>query len=192
MLHVFEEKSDEDLIRLLQIGDRKAFSVLYDRYWLDLVKKAVFKLGNQDDAEEVVQNVFVNIWKWRQSIHLKGYFKPYLYRILKNEVFRFIADRLKEKNHIQLDEISGLDAPSDISQMKQLEFKELQDQIDFHIQGLPEKCRLIFQMSREDGLTAKQIANELQISPRTVETQLSKAVRKLKDAIQRLNILLFL
>lgn len=191
MLQFFEEKSDEELIHLLHIDDRKAFSILFDRYWLDLVKKALFKLGNQDDAEEVVQNVFVNIWKWRQSIHIKGYFRPYLYRILKNEIFRLVSSRLEEKKHLQIEEISGIDAPSDVNDMKRMEFKELQDEIDFHIKGLPERCRLIFRMSREEGLTAKQIAKELNISTRTVETQLSKAIHKLRDAIQRLNILLF-
>ncbi|GGH25504.1 RNA polymerase sigma-70 factor [Sphingobacterium alkalisoli] len=185
-------KSDEELFFLVQQEDSIAFSILYDRYWQHLIKKSLHKLQDQSDAEEVVQNVFVNLWKWKANIALKGHLKYYIYTMLRHEIFRLLEIRVRESSHLQLDELSLNSIPLDHADMQHMEYLELQDQITHVIDGLPEKCRLIFKMSREEGMTAKQIAEQLDISHRTVETQLRKAIRVLKNAIQRLQVLLFL
>ncbi len=184
--------SDEELFVMFQHGDQGAFSILYGRHWANLIKKALHKLSDQVAAEEVVQNVFVNLWKWKENIVLKGELKYYLYTILRNEIFRYMEDRLRQSNNISIDEIASRKFVSmDSDGHERIEYVELQHKIKQIVSGLPDKCRLIFQMSRDDGMTAKQIANQLNISHRTVETQISKAIRVLKDAIRKLSTLLY-
>ncbi|MEJ5145322.1 sigma-70 family RNA polymerase sigma factor [Sphingobacterium sp. MYb388] len=171
---------------------QQAFSILYDRYWLSSVKRSLHKLVDQNDAEEVVQNVFVSIWRLRDKIDLKGQFVHYLNAALRYEILRFLSNRLKKSSHLHFEDVLPTHVPFHDGDMLRLELQELQSGIDTIIDGLPEKCRLIFLMSRDEGMSAKQIANKLDISHRTVETQLSKAIRILKNAIHRLNILLLL
>lgn len=186
------KKSDEELFSMFKQGDMEAFTLLYNRYWKDLIKKSQYKLHNQSDSEEVVQNVFINLYKWNENIVLKGYFRNYIYTILRNEIFHLLSSRIRETAYIQLDDPSLDFIQSDNMVMNRLEFKEFEDKVGELIDALPEKCKLIFRMSRDDGLSAKQISVELQISHRTVETQLSKAIRSLKNAIKQFNIILFL
>lgn len=187
-----EEISDEELFVMFRHDDRGAFSQLYSRHWTNLLKKALHKLSDQVAAEEVVQNVFVNLWKWRENIVLKGELKYYLYTMLRNEIFRYMEQRFKQSNNISIDEIASPRFVSmDNDGHERIEYVELQHKITQIVGGLPEKCRLIFQMSRDEGLTAKQIADQLNISHRTVETQISKAIRALKDAIRKVTTLLY-
>lgn len=187
-----EEMSDEELFIMFQHDDSHAFSILYDRHWANLIKKALHKLSDEVAAEEVVQNVFVNLWKWKENIVLKGELRYYVYTMLRNEIFRYLEDRFKHSTTIPIDEIASSRAVSmDNDGHERIEYLELQDQITHIVDGLPEKCRLIFQMSRDEGMTAKQIADQLNISHRTVETQLSKAIRTLKNAIRKMHILLY-
>ena len=184
-------KSDEDLFILCQQDDEEAFSQIYERYWQGLIKKSLHKLHNQSDTEEVVQNVFVNLWKWKENIKIKGPFKYYIYTMLRNEIFRFLEQRIRQSSQLQLEDISIKQIPFSNDDMRRIELVELQDNIDSIIEGLPEKCKLIFRMSRDEGMTAKQIADQLDISHRTVETQISKAIKTLKQGINRFAVLLF-
>ncbi|UQA74162.1 RNA polymerase sigma-70 factor [Sphingobacterium siyangense] len=187
-----EEMSDEELFIMFQHDDPLAFSILYDRHWANLIKKALHKLSDQVAAEEVVQNVFVNLWKWKENIVLKGELRYYVYTMLRNEIFRYLEDRFKHSTTIPIDEIASSGFVSlDNDGHERIEYLELQDKITRIVDGLPDKCRLIFQMSRDEGMTAKQIAGQLNISHRTVETQLSKAIRTLKNAIRKVHILLY-
>lgn len=184
--------SDEELFIMFQHDNSAAFSIFYDRHWANLIKKALHKLSDQVAAEEVVQNVFVNLWKWKDNIVLKGELKYYLYTMLRNEIFRYIEDRFRQSANISIDEITTLGfVSSDNDGHERIEYLELQHKILDIVEGLPDKCRLIFQMSRDEGMTAKQIADQLHISHRTVETQLSKAVRTLKNAIRKVSLLLY-
>ncbi|WDF70306.1 RNA polymerase sigma-70 factor [Sphingobacterium oryzagri] len=186
------ERSDEELLLLCQQGSRAAFAQLYDRYWLNLIKKALHKLERQEDAEEVVQTLFINLWRRRDNIQLRASFRTYLYTALRYEILQFIDTWIKRSAYVELDDAAVGLLPLDETDMGRMEVKELESNINEIINGLPEKCRLIFKMSRDEGMSAKQIAHELDISHRTVETQISKAVGIIKKTIQRFNILFFL
>jgi len=186
------EQSDEELLLLCQQGSCAAFALLYDRYWLNLIKKSLHKLDNQSDAEEVVQTLFINLWRRRNNINLRGTFQAYVYSALRYEILSFIDSYVKQSVHLSLDNVLPMQQPIDDSEMGRMELHELELEIRDIVDGLPDKCRLIFKMSREDGLSAKQIAQELDISHRTVETQISKAVRVIKTALQKFNVLFFL
>lgn len=185
-------KSDEELLYLVKEGNRAAFSVLYDRYWKVLIMKSLHRLKSQDDAEEVVQALFVNLWKRRERIALKYSFRTYIFAALRYELLHHIAKNMQRAAFLQLDELENTAVPLDFADAERLELKELQLEIDGLVDSLPAKCKLIFKMSREEGMSAREIAQNLDISPRTVETQIGKALKTLRSVLKKLPILYFL
>lgn len=184
-------KSDEELLSLVREGQRAAFAVLYDRYWKSLIMKALYRLKSQEDAEEVVQTLFVNLWNRRERLVLQYSFKTYISAALRYELLHHIAKYIQRTAYLQLDELENTAVPLDFTDMGRMELKELQLEIDEAVESLPEKCKLIFKMSREEGMSAREIAENLDISPRTVETQIGKALKVLRSALKRLNTLFF-
>lgn len=183
--------SDEELIAALKDGDFSAFGELYDRYWSPMLAKAYDRLKSQEDAEEVVQELFIKIWRRRERIELQFSFKTYIFAALRYEILDFLAKHLHRKNHLSIDETDHLQFLVQGEGYHSLEMKELQHQMNEMIDNLPEKCQLIFKMSRNNGLSSREIANELNLSHRTVETQISKAIRTLKGALKNINALFF-
>ncbi len=184
--------SDEELIVMLKNGVFSAFGELYDRYWGPMIAKAHGRLKNQEDAEEVVQELFVKIWRRRERIELQFTFKTYIFAALRYEILDFLAKQLNRKDHFSIDETTHFDFPAQDDSFYSMEMKELQQQVNEIIEDLPEKCQLIFKMSRNDGFSNREIADQLSLSHRTVETQISKAIKTLKQTLKRINILLFL
>ncbi len=187
-MHKYQSESDELLLSMSANGDLSAFSTLYDRYWKALLAKAYARLKSKEDAEEVVQELFISIWHRRQKIELVYSLKTYLFASLRYQILSFIAKQQYRKDEISIDgaENSALWLQDD--EFHSIEMKELQSKIDLIVDQLPEKCRIIFKMSRNEGMSAKNIASTLNISHRTVETQISKAIRVLKNSFKDYNV----
>lgn len=175
-----KSKSDEVLISMLKDGDLSAVAELYDRYWKILLAKAFDRLKSRQDAEEIVQELFIKIWRRRERIELQFSFKTYIFAALRYEILHHIAKQQYRKDDISIDNAGYLELWAQEEEFHSLEMKELQQQINLIVDSLPEKCRIIFQMSRNEGMSAKKIAEELSLSPRTVETQIGKAIKVLK------------
>ena len=176
--------SDEVLISMLKDGDRSAVAELYDRYWKILLAKAFDRLKSREDAEEIVQELFIKIWRRRQTIELQFSFKTYIFAALRYDILHYIAKHKHRKGDISLDTTDDLQFSVQEEEFHSLEMKELQQQISLVIDSLPEKCQIIFKMSRNDGMSAKKIADQLNLSPRTVETQIGKAIRVLRKSFK--------
>ena len=190
-INQLNSRSDEELLYLFRLNDRAAFALLYDRYWKPLLAKAFDRLKNQEDAEEVVQELFVNLWRRREKIHVQYSFKTYIFAALRYEILHYIANEMKRKEGFAFDVEDALISIPDNDHFYTLEVKELEKQLEGLINNLPEKCRIIFKMSRNDEMSAREIADQLQLSHRTVETQISKALRFLKKALKSINLLMF-
>ncbi|WP_104382005.1 RNA polymerase sigma-70 factor [Sphingobacterium sp. HMA12] len=178
--------SDEELIILIQQDDNVAFEALYERYWKQLYYQAARKTDSLEDAQEIVQNIFTSIWLRRQHLHIESNVSSYLAVAVKYKIFKYMAQRYKREafNH-------GNDwVDFDNSTEDWIQFEELRTRLDQLVAALPEKCQLIFKLSREQGMTYKQIADELDISVKTVETQLGRALKKIRTGIQRFLITL--
>lgn len=186
-----QSKSDEVLISMLKEGILSAFGELYNRYWKLLIIKAFHRLNSREDAEEVVQELFIKIWRRRQRIQLQFSFKTYIFAALRYEIMYFIAKQQYRKDDVSIDDPDYIGFWAQEEEFHSLEMKELQQKVNVIVDSLPEKCRVIFKMSREEGMTAKNIADQLSLSPRTVETQIGKAIRVLKKHLKVL-ILIFL
>lgn len=184
--------TDEELITMLKDGAVSAFDEIYNRYWEALLAKAFDRVKSRQDAQEIVQELFIKIWKRSARIELQYTFKTYIYAALRYEIYHFIGKQQIRKNDISLESSEYFELWAQDEEFYSLEIRELQDQIDLIVNNLPEKCKLIFKMSRNEGLSAKNIAYQLHLSPRTVDTQIGKALRILKIALKGRDVHLIL
>lgn len=179
----YQSYTDKELFVLFnKKNDSAAYTELFNRYWKRLLFVAVQKLEAEDEAEEIVQEVFIRLWNRRGKIELKNSFHTYIAASVKYEILSRIATRQKElKQRIQSDKQS-LQASNTTEEW--LNFDQTREAIEKAIEQLPEKCQMVFNLSRNEGYTQKQIAEELNISTKTVESHMSKALRFIKLSIQ--------
>ena len=169
-----------ELVRLLTEDAEKALKVMYDQYYSYLCYSVYNVFPDRQVAEDIVQEVFFEIWKKRDSINISTSLRSYLKRAAINKTLNHIRDRKlvmdDEEQAIQM-----VDTKAPIH--KDLEAEELQERIDMAIAALPDKCRIIFGMSRFEELSYKEIASKLDISVKTVENQISKALKLMREAL---------
>jgi RNA polymerase sigma-70 factor (ECF subfamily) len=177
----YNKLSDQELTSLLREDDHAAFTEIYKRYWEKLFVVANNRLKDGADAEEVVQDVFFSIWKRRRTLELQFTLHTYLSVAVKYQIINRQASLYKKAIHEEVTEgtVQGVDTTC-------LWFseKELKQQLALSINKLPEKCRTVFLKSREEGKTNAQIADELQISEKTVEAHITRAIHSLKGSLQ--------
>ncbi|SEN45218.1 RNA polymerase sigma-70 factor, ECF subfamily [bacterium A37T11] len=184
--------SDTALISMLAEDDQTALSALYDRYWHTLFSVAMHTLDSVEDAEEIVHDVFLNLWKLRHSLVLEKDLSHYLAAAVKYQV---ISKMRTEKRRLQLAETHYSSKPVTIAEDTTelwLREKEMVAQIEQGVSSLPEKCQLVFRLSREEGLSNKEIAEKLEITVNTVDTHLTKALKLLRQFFKRALLFLFL
>jgi len=169
---------DIALMQQLQLGNETAYTEIYNRYWQKLFAVAAYKLKNLADAEEVVQDIFLEIWNRRVSLSISSKLSSYLATAVTYKVINVLA---KRNVQLRYAEYAIEHTPqADFSTTNWLSFDELQQQLLKHVANLPEKCQLVFKLSKEEGLSHKEIATKLHISEKTVEAHLSKAKQILK------------
>ncbi|MEN8204259.1 MAG: RNA polymerase sigma-70 factor [Bacteroidota bacterium] len=167
--------------------DHSYFEELFRTYFTPLMLFARKTLVDEDDAREVVHKVFIALWEKREAVDLSTSLKSYLFTSVHNRSLNVLRDRKKFSDE-ELPDVAG-----DWDVSAQIESMELEEKIRDAIQSLPEKCRRIFELNRFDGLKYSEIAQELDISVKTVENQMSKALKILREKlIHYLSILLWL
>ena len=166
-------------------GDEKAFTEIYERYWKLLFSIAFNKTGSLHDAEEMVQDIFADIWRRRATIEIKVSLKSYLAAATRFEVYSFLAKEKREQ-----DMANGIASENVLTPEQELDFKNLQISIQENISSLPEKCQLIY-LLKQEGLSNKEVAKTLDISVKTVENQTTTAMRRLRTGIDYLFLIFF-
>lgn len=161
--------------------DPKSFEAVYREYFPGLMSFAAWLTGNQADAQEIVQDVFMKIWMKGSVSSADPRIKSYLYTAVKNKAMNVIRDRRKFLDPIE-DEAAFLDYRMNAQEL--LEYNSLQQQVNFAIGKLPERCRMVFLLKRKEGLSHKEIAALMEISEKTVENQMTKAMRMIKDFLE--------
>jgi RNA polymerase sigma-70 factor, ECF subfamily len=169
---------DTKILKDLKNNSESAFDELFRKYYKKLVFFAIKILKNQDTATEVVQDLFVNFWEKRHQLEPKISLQAYLYRSVYNNCVHLS----KKEKKFQGDELSLINEPSeDFNNL--LENNELEVRIYDLIEQLPPECKKIFKMSRFDELKYQQIADQLNLSVKTVETQMSRALKFLRQKL---------
>ncbi|WP_158797264.1 RNA polymerase sigma-70 factor [Pedobacter sp. L105] len=176
----YNELTDDALTTLLKEEDHAAFTEIYKRYWEKLFVVANNRLNDENDAEEVVQDVFFSIWKRRKTLELQYTLNTYLSVAVKYQVINRQSSLYKKSIHKELSEED--EGTADATHLWFAE-RELKEQLTLAINKLPEKCRIVFLRSREDGQTNAQIANDLNISEKTVEAHITRALNILKSLL---------
>lgn len=180
--------SDREFIDIvfekIRKGDRLAFRSFFDSNYSDMVNYCYKITRNEVIAEEVVQEVLINLWERREAIQLKAALLPYVYSAIKKRSINFLKNELpKQQAQVDVADAEGMafagSFPEDPQNTDQLE-----KFITKAVHELPEKCREIFILSRYAGLTYSEIADELQISTKTVENQITIALRKLRASLE--------
>ncbi len=170
--------TDEELVRLLKAGDRPAFDNIFNRYWSKLYIAAYNLLHNRQAAEDIVQEVLVQLWVRRDHLEI-GHLNAFLYAAVRYKVFDAVrAGKLREQP------AANVTAPVAANATEEgLAEKELRQLLQQHIASLPEKCREIFILSRNAQLSTREIAQLLGLAPKTVENQLTIALRRLRASL---------
>jgi RNA polymerase sigma-70 factor (ECF subfamily) len=165
-----------------------AVEELFRTYYQPLCNYAFFFLKDIDESEEIVQGIFYNMWEKRASTEINTSVKSYLYTSVRNNCLNRIK-HLKIRNKHRESVIISSERSSD-NAMHRIISKELEVQIKSAIDGLPEQCGLIFKLSRHGDLKYAEIADHLDISVKTVENQMGKALKILREKLKSYLILL--
>lgn len=186
------QETDQAVFLAIQSGQTIAFEMLFKTYYQPLCRYANSFLKDPDETEEIVQAAFIGLWEKRKTISIESSLKSYLYRAIRNSCLnqlkheqvkqRYMAqEAVKEEVHSQ---------PADHLSIH----SELEEKIKAAIQTLPDQCRLIFTMSRFEELKYQEIADQLNLSVKTVENQMGKALKlmraQLKEYLPLLAILM--
>lgn len=175
-----EQREEQSLLQATQSGDETAFDALFRAYYAPLCRYACSLTdGDPDEAEDMVQQVFVKLWEQRAVLEVQWSVKAYLYKMVHHRCLNRLRDaRVREQyktyNAAQLEQpqehLPGAAA-------------ELSVRIQRALEGLPTECRRIFELSRFEELKYREIADQLGISIKTVETQMGKALRQMRTEL---------
>ena len=164
-------------------GDIHSFEILFRRYYERLCRYGYGVVGTWEDAEEIVQELFYKIWKERETLRIAFSVKSYLYGAVRNNSLQYLEHLAVRQNYREQE----LDKHHEIriqTPEEQLEYKELERQLEDVLNRLSERQRQIFTMSRFEGKKYTEIAGALSLSVKTIEAEMSKALRVLKLGIR--------
>lgn len=173
------------LLRVVEHNDQHAYKLLYYRHFGSLHGFATSFVKNEELAEELVSDVFINVWKGREHMNSVKNLRVYLFVATKNLCIRALTKRgitinFGEEYFSELN--AGIENPFD-----QLVSEELLQTLEKAVEELPERCRLIFRMVREEGLKYREVSIILNISIKTIEAQMSIATKRILKSLPDLH-----
>jgi RNA polymerase sigma-70 factor (ECF subfamily) len=167
-------------IEKLRNDDIDAFGRLYKSYFEQLVRFSCNYLNELESAENVVQDVFCNVWKNRKRLDSRKNIKSYLYQAVRNQSLKYIRHQKIRREYISNNIFINVDSEPSDSLVK---YKELETAVNKAIRKLPKKCYTVFTMNRFNNLSYKEIADILGISVKAVEKQMTRAFKILKKQL---------
>jgi RNA polymerase sigma-70 factor, ECF subfamily len=168
-----------DLILRLKEGDSKSFEILFQLVYPQLCGYANKFINDLDEAEEITQEVFYKLWENREKLDEDDSVKGYLFTAVKNRCLHFLEHQKVKNNYAEILQHVYTQAREN-SAHEILVASELDNEFNKALSGLPSQCRKVFELNRIQGLKYAEIASHLKISQKTVETQMSRALHKLK------------
>ncbi len=175
--------SDFDLVKRLQKGDVEAFDLIYERYSGKLYLFCMKYLRSHDDSEELIQSVFLKIWENRNRLLKESSFRSYLFTITYNDICKFFRRRQYHNRFIS--EVLNTFSPATSEIEEGIDYRSVLDRAQKIIDKLPERQRTIFEKSRKEGMSTKEIAKEFKLSPGTVDNYISDALKTIRNELTR-------
>ena len=176
--------TDEELLALLKADHVQAFTILYERYWDRMLYIALSKLRSLAEAEEVLQDVFTSLWTRRRELNIHGSFSAYLAMAVKYKIINLIARENRQRAYSEFKSRTQNDISTCTEDL--VTYEDLSRKLGEKIEALPSKGRLAFKLSREQGLSHKEIAQEMQITEKAVERNIARSVRTLYMSMRHL------
>ncbi len=170
---------DEALWAKVKANDQTAFRQLFDRYYKYLLVTVVNVTGDRTLAKDAAQEVFFELWKKRKTLTINSAFKSYIRRAVINRSFNVMKTQSRFTDESAIPERKD----QSVSPHSKLENNDLQRILNQSIEKLPERCRMVFTLCRVEGMSHKEIAEQMGTSTKTVEHQMTKALKILKEAL---------
>lgn len=185
-------QSDSVLAEKIKFGQLKSFDQLYEKYSQNLYRFAMSLLKTHEDAEGVVQEVFFRVWNKRKDLSESKSIQSFLFTITYNVIIDQLRKRVKDQKYKQF--LINQAQRNLSSTEDDLEFQDLKNEVEKAIDELPEKRKQIYRMSREEGMSYKEIADLKQIKIKTVENHINLALRHIRKRLEakQIKIVLFL
>jgi RNA polymerase sigma-70 factor (family 1) len=181
--------TDSDLLGQMAEGDEYALRCLYDRYWGKIYDYTFGKVGNQDTAEDIVQDIFIDLWNRRERLMI-GRLESYLYMSAKNQIIDVIRKSIIRKHHEDSSYSAYFPSGKNLDIEEDMAYKELREAIQGGLELLPDKTREIFRLNRLDELSPREVSILLDIPLRTVEYHITHALRTMKVYLRDYLVLL--
>ncbi|PPL02343.1 RNA polymerase sigma-70 factor, ECF subfamily [Parapedobacter indicus] len=182
----FSHYTDPELLRLLEGGDTRAMTEIYDRYWLLLYRHALRMLHSEEEAEDILQDTFSTLWGRVGDLNLVGTLSAFLYGMLRNKVLNRLAYHKVREDHLR--SLGAFEESGEVMPDQLLRDKELARIIEEEISRLPGKMRAIFELRHREELSYKEIAEQLKVTEHTVRKQVSNALHILRNRLRRLGL----
>lgn len=177
------ETSEQHLLSALRFGNEVALRQIFDRHYTLLLSDIYRLIPDESTCQDLAQELFVELWNKREQLDIHTSLRAYLRRAAVNKALNYI----KATHRFQLDDAEDLGHLPDNSEsdnQKREHQDTLEDALHSAIDALPEKCRLVFNLSRFEQLSHREIADKLGISVKTIENQITKAMKMLRDAMK--------
>jgi RNA polymerase sigma-70 factor (family 1) len=179
----FATLSDDELLQQLESGADTAFIEIYNRYWEKLLAIGYYHTQDKQAAEDIVQEVLVGLWDRRNDLKI-NVLEAYLATAVRFAVFKAIARDRRKRELLAGKEL----AAHSWNLEEKLEARFLEEYLRGVVEQLPEQARLVFTYRRQEELTIAEIAGKLDLSPKAVEYHMTKALRALKQAVQKIKL----
>jgi RNA polymerase sigma-70 factor (family 1) len=177
----------DEIIRRLKMDEKSALDDLFHHYYPRLFSFSKSILKIETGIDDILQEVFIKIWFYRQKITSSATFNAFIYTVTKNEILNLIRTKIKDQAF--RDKLFLLSVAEEYQPDTQLEYEEIKSVIDKIVSELPAKRQEVFVLSRTEGLSCKEIAQRLNISEKTVEDHITHSIRKIKFSLKELGIL---
>lgn len=173
--------SDSEIIRRIRQGDKQEFEKLFRSSYVSLVRYAKTILKDHDTAEEIVQDLFFRLWQDRGNLTIESSLNGYLFRSVHNRSLHFIEHQKVVDRHAGEIAASADQIAEPVTEA--IYYSELQSKVARVLERLPERCSVIFRMSRFEGLKYNEIAEKLSVSLKTVEANMGRALKEFRKAL---------
>ena len=179
--------SDKILLNLMREGDPASFNALFDRYW-EMLYATVFSVcSDREVCSEIVHDIFLNIWLKREKLQIES-FKAYILASARYHVYRYVKNTRQNSLEYREDLEYSVNVAMNDGELN-IRYQDLEKSVDRELDELPRRCKEIFTLSRREQLSNDEIATRLDISKRTVENQLTHALRHLRLSMKHFLVL---